>query len=484
MNQEHPLSHAALRVALTHLLAGTTLAERLSRCGAEAQQLTGADRVELWLGRIDKHRSRYQFSLLPLADDTQAQHFDSAAAREQWLRQQWPTVIDPVGAVPAGEPTSPRAYRLARQDGTLLALVVVHDGDPIAAVDDPCWAALHTWLCLASLALDCLGQTEDSQQMLDAIVQVIARMVDEKSAHTFGHCQRVPLLTDMLLDAVQQDTGEYADVELDADQQQSLRLAAWLHDCGKLAVPDAILDKATKLHGVRDGLAEIDTRLAVLRAQQLAALPATAGQAARQTLKEQIQDDRDFLHQINLGSAPLSDADRRRIEALAALQWTDLDGQRQPLLSEQEVALLCIPQGTLSAEERVIMNHHAQVTLNILEALPFPPRLAAVADYAASHHERPDGSGFPRGLCGDQLPLPSRMLAIADVFEALTASDRPYKRGLPLSQALAVMKNLRDRNQIDAGLYRLFIEAGVWRRYSEQMLPADQQDVTDVDPYR
>lgn len=344
----------------------------------------------------------------------------------------------------------------------------------------------------AAIALHNVLLVQEMEQLLDAFIKVIARAVDEKSSHTSGHCQRVPLLTELLAGAACEDQQQYADFSLTDDEWYELRVAAWLHDCGKLTTPDSVLDKSTKLHTLHDRIDEVATRFAVLRVQYQAECAAAvadepqAEEALTEMLArtlETLADELAFLRRINVGSERMAEADQQRVREIAMREWRDAEGQRQPLLTEEEVAALCIVRGTLTPAERDIINNHIQVTLDMLESLPFPRKLRRVPEYAGGHHERIDGTGFPRGLTGEQMSLPARMMAIADVFEALTAHDRPYKPPMKISEALGILRRMRDARHIDAGLYELFIRARVWESYALQVLDPAQLDVSDASPY-
>ena len=179
----------------------------------------------------------------------------------------------------------------------------------------------------------------------------------------------------------------------------------------------------------------------------------------------------------------MSEEDQERVRALAELTWIDADQTTQPLLTEFETDMLCIARGTLSAEERAIINNHIQVTIDILEHLPFPKHLARVPEYAGGHHEKVDGTSYPKGLRGDQMSWPARMMAIADVFEALTARDRPYKEPMKLSQTLGILKNMALNGHIDPDLYRIFINKKVWLQYAKTYLLPEQIDLEQAESF-
>ena len=338
----------------------------------------------------------------------------------------------------------------------------------------------------AAITLDNQILLRGHRELLNAFIQAIAQAIDAKSPHTSAHCQRVPVLTELLAEAAcRTHEGPLRDFELNDDGWYELRVAAWLHDCGKLATPDSLLDKATKLHALCDRIEVIQTRFAALIANlQLQYAGASGTEAARlQAEIETLRDDCAFLERANLGSEFMRPEDQERVRRIAALEWVDYQGNAQPMLEALDVELLCIPRGTLSEAEREKVNDHINVTIQMLESLPFPKHLARVPEYAGGHHEKVDGTGYPRGLTGDQMSWPARMLAIADIFEALTARDRPYKVPMKLSQALPILKGMAVNGHIDQDLYHLFITHGVWRRYAQEHLLAEQLDVEDASPY-
>lgn len=342
----------------------------------------------------------------------------------------------------------------------------------------------------AAIALNNQMLVQDLKNLLDAFIKTIAKAIDAKSPHTSAHCERVPLLTELIAQAACDDQGQFKDFRLDDDGWYELRVASWLHDCGKLSTPDWILDKSTKLHGMRDGIdavnmrflaARRDIELGYCRRMGEAGADAATLRAAMDAEVAALEDDRQFILRSNKGGEFMAQELKDRVHRIAGQTWIDAEGNAQPMLTAEEVHNLCIERGTISTEERNKINDHMRVTIDMLEGLPFPRKLRRVPEYAGGHHERMDGKGFPKGLTREQMSLPARMMAIADIFEALTASERPYKLPMKISQALSIMKRMRDDNHIDPDLYRLFVEARVWQRYAEAApLKPEQLDVTDV----
>lgn len=343
----------------------------------------------------------------------------------------------------------------------------------------------------AAIALHNRILLEDLKNLLDAFIQAIAQAIDAKSSHTSAHCQRIPLLMEMIAQAACEDEGTFKDFQLDEDEWYELQVASWMHDCGKLATPDSVLDKSTKLHLIRDGIHEVEARFASMRQKRIgdhykALSEGSDAHSAKESLDAdlaQLEDDCTFLVSANKGGEFMSDEHKERVNLLAGREWIDHRGEVQALLTQEEIDFLCIARGTLSFDERQIINNHMVVTLEILEGLPFPKKLKRVPEYAGGHHEKMDGTGFPRGLTREQMSIPARMMSIADIFEALTSKDRPYKDPMKLSQALSILKNMKEDNHIDPDIHELFVKSRVWETYAEQELLDQQKDVTDISAY-
>ncbi len=336
----------------------------------------------------------------------------------------------------------------------------------------------------AAIALNNQLLVKDLKNLLDAFIQCIAQAIDAKSSHTSAHCQRIPLLMELIAQAACENQDKFKDFNLDEDDWYELKVAAWLHDCGKLATPDSVLDKSTKLHLMQDGIENIKTRF---EAAMLSMEKQTFEQALSQAIefdsielekrKQQLKDDLEFVVQSNKGGEFISNESKQRLTRIAAQTWIDSDGNSHHLLTPQELGFLLIERGTLSEEERDQINNHMAVTIDMLESLPFPRKLQRVPEYAGGHHEKMDGTGFPRGLTRDQMSIPARMMAIADIFEALTSKERPYKDPMKISQSLEIMQRMKENNHIDGDLYDLFVNARVWEKYAKLELLPEQLDI-------
>ena len=327
-------------------------------------------------------------------------------------------------------------------------------------------------ISLASQAAVALSHNRligELENLLESFIKTIARAIDEKSPYTGGHVRRVAELTMAMAHKINSvDYGKFADIKFSEDELRELRIAAWLHDIGKITTPEYIVDKATKLETIHDRIHDVKTRIELIKCDYLANKNKDGkNEEILSVIDPEIRtldEEYRFLQHVNQGAEFLGDEMINRIKKIAERHWTD-GGRMRPLLSDEEVAALCIRRGTLTENERSIINNHALLTSEMLTRLPFPRKLRHVADYAAAHHENIDGSGYPLGLKGDQIPLQAKIIAIADVFEALTAKDRPYKKGKSVAEALGILEKMVTDNQIDASLYDLFIREKVYEDY-------------------
>ncbi len=389
-------------------------------------------------------------------------------------------------------------------------------------------------------------QLLDAQEaLMDGMIQIIAGAIDAKSPYTGGHCARVPELAIMLAEeAGKVADGPLAPFAFKTDEEwREFRIGAWLHDCGKVVTPEYVVDKATKLETIYNRIHEVRMRFEVLlrdaRIDYLEGLAAGGDEAAlRARLEErraQLLDDFAFVAECNVGGEFMAPEKVERLQRIAEQTWMrHLDDrlglsheelkrfpqeeqplpQPEKLLSDKpwhilprigdheryanlgfavaipehlynfgEMHNLKISRGTLSDEERFKINEHIMQTIAMLERLPFPKHLKRVPEYAGTHHETMIGTGYPRKLDASQLSVPSRIMAIADIFEALTASDRPYKKAKTLSESVKILSFFKKDGHIDPDLFDLFLTSGVYRRYAERFLAPEQIDEVPLEQY-
>jgi HD-GYP domain-containing protein (c-di-GMP phosphodiesterase class II) len=333
---------------------------------------------------------------------------------------------------------------------------------------------------------------EELKNLFESFIKLIATAIDKKSPYTGGHCERVPLITTMLADAVEKvDYGKYKDFSMTEDERYELYIAGWLHDCGKVATPPHVVDKGTKLETITDRIDTIKTRFEVLRRdaeidflKKKLELNGTANGEAKNLEKEytekleQLNDDEAFIEKCNVGGEFMEKELQNRVLDIANYDY-EQQGDKTSFLSENEVRNLNIPKGTLLPEEREIINDHIVITIDMLEQLPYPKHLKNVPEFAGGHHEKLDGTGYPKGLKADQMSVQAKMMAIADIYEALTAADRPYKDGKKLSMAMRIMGFMKNDYHIDKDLFEIFVKEGVYKTYAKDYLSKSQIDEVD-----
>lgn len=399
-----------------------------------------------------------------------------------------------------------------------------------------------------AVAIETRQLFQGQQHLLESIIRLLATAIDAKSPYTGGHCDRVPQLAEMLINrALGANNGSLAGFSMDEEECYAFRIAAWLHDCGKITSPEYVVDKATKLETLYNRIHELRTRFEVLwrdaeirywqgraegrdeaelaaeMAQTHARLQAEFAEVANANVGGEFMQEEDIerLHGIaeqtwirhfddRLG---LSHEELKRLEGVPAPALPVVErlisdkpehkvpwGDRKPPVAKDdprnrwgfdmdppecsfdlgELHNLSIRRGTLTAEERFKINDHIVQTLIMLSTLPFPRHLRSVPELAATHHEKLDGTGYPRRLGEAQLSVQDRVLAIADIFEALTAADRPYKPAKTLSEAVRIMLYMARDRHIDAVLLALFLRTGVHEQYAQLFLDEAQRDQVDV----
>ncbi len=378
------------------------------------------------------------------------------------------------------------------------------------------------------------------EKIFDAIVKLIAEAIDAKSTYTGGHCKRVPEVAKRLLaQASNSKEDAFKDFSLTSkDALREFEIGAWLHDCGKVTTPEYVVDKATKLETIYNRIHEIRMRFEVLwRDAEIEHLKGKLSAQALQLKQKQLQDDYEFIASANIGGEFMDKNEQDRVKAIAQTMWQrnfndrlglceaellryeGLENERLPvmenLLSDKkhhiiarenfdhkaykdegfkekipdalynygEIYNLCIAKGTLSPEERYKINEHVIMSIKMLEKIPFPPHLSNIPEFAGTHHETLIGTGYPRKLSKDELSIPARIMSIADIFEALTASDRPYKKAKTLSQAIKIISFMVKDHHIDEDLFKLFISSGAHLDYARKYLKPEQIDDVDIEQY-
>jgi HD-GYP domain-containing protein (c-di-GMP phosphodiesterase class II) len=344
----------------------------------------------------------------------------------------------------------------------------------------------------AAIALENAQLISDLKNLFDSFIKGIATAIDAKSPYTGGHIRRVTELTMKIARLINEvEEGPLADIELTDDELEELRIASWLHDVGKITTPEHVADKAYKLETIFNRIDLIKTRFElIMKEREIKYLKdriewmqnKNSDEAALKKLETSYQNDlkilkeeEKFLEKCNLPNEFLEDEKVERLIQIGEKLYTE-NGSLNKYLSKDELENLLIRKGTLTEKERKIIENHVVMSMKILKNLPFPKKLARVPEYAGGHHERLDGTGYPNGLKGDQLPLQARIMAIADIFESLTAKDRPYKKPMKLSQTTKILYELGDQNKIDRDILDAFIKSGLYKQYAEKELNPEQND--------
>lgn len=353
----------------------------------------------------------------------------------------------------------------------------------------------------AAITITNKNLVRDLRTLFESFIKVIAGAIDKKSPYTGGHCQRVPEITMAIARAVNKvNYGEYKDLKLDSAELYELYIASWLHDAGKVTIPEYVVDKGTKLETIYDRINTLETRFELLKSNEevfhlrsreyvLTDKNLSEDEKNRELIRleilykkdiKQMDDDFSFLKEVNLGGEFMSQEKIDRVKTIGNREWI-YHGKKQNFLTENEIKNLIIKRGTLTEEEREIINSHISVSIEMLEKIPYPKSLENVPEIAGGHHEKMDGTGYPKGLKRDEMSVQARMMAIADIFEALTAKDRPYKKGKRLSEAIKIMINMRDNNHIDPDLFKVFIHENVYKEYASEYLADYQNDEIPVE---
>jgi len=321
------------------------------------------------------------------------------------------------------------------------------------------------------------------EELFESFISMINHAIDDKSPYTAGHCSRVPELTMLIAQAVNNVSyGPLKDFNMTQRDEYELKIAGLLHDCGKITTPVHVVDKGTKLETIFDRIHLIDTRFEVARRDlEIASLKGALPASELGAKLELLESDRAFLRKTNVGGEFMKEDDIQRVKEIAKrYPWVNPAGETVDFLNDEEIKNLTIRAGTLTEEERQIINHHIEVTIDMLEKLPWPKHLKNVPEYAGGHHEKMDGKGYPRGLTREQMSVQARCMGIADIFEALTARDRPYKKGKTLKESLEILGKMKLGAHVDPDLFNIFIWEKVYLKYAEKFLDASQIDEVDV----
>jgi len=334
----------------------------------------------------------------------------------------------------------------------------------------------------AAIAYTNKNLVQGLENLLLQFIKSIASAIDKKSKYTGGHIKRVASLSEMLAQKIQNDSNTYKNIQFSHEELQEISLAGWMHDVGKITTPIYVRDKAKKLETIKDRIELVESRFELICALIKKDIELSDSQDRKQKLQKlhtKLLDDRKFLNEVNTGGEFMRDEYIEKVNRIYEFKY-ESDGKEYFLINDDEKKNLCIRKGTLLPEEIEMMRDHALVSHEMLSELTYPKKYKHLPLYAASHHEKLNGKGYPFQKTADELPLQARIIAIADLYEALSASDRPYKKGKTLTETLRIMAFMVKDGEIDKYLVELLMDSGLYLEYAKKFLKPEQIDDVDI----
>jgi HD-GYP domain-containing protein (c-di-GMP phosphodiesterase class II)/ribonuclease BN (tRNA processing enzyme) len=363
----------------------------------------------------------------------------------------------------------------------VLQLINKQNKDKIVAFDRDDEELILSLASQAAISIINTNLVNDLENLLESFLKSIVYAIERKSPYTANHIYKMVELSKMLAKEIDKDKGVFKNKKFNKDDLKKINFAALMHDVGKLSTPDYILDKSTKLDGLYDRVKEIKTRVwAIKKEFEVAFLKNEISKEVFDKNIDELNSALELIVNANKGSELLEEKKVKKIELLAKLPFKCAKKEFY-LLNQEEANLLKIQKGTLSEKERETINEHAKISLEILNKLPFPKKYKDIPAIAGEHHEKLNGKGYPQGLSGDEISFESRILAIADIFEALTSSDRPYKKANSLSTAMKILYFMAKDGDLDKDLVKFFYESKLYKKFAEKSLKKEQIDEVEID---
>ncbi|MCD4796940.1 MAG: GAF domain-containing protein [Candidatus Cloacimonetes bacterium] len=367
--------------------------------------------------------------------------------------------------------------------GVIQLINAMNEKDEITPFTEQHITMLTSLASQAAIALSNKKLIEGLENLLYQFIKSIAAAIDRKSKYTSGHINRVATLCEEISRKIQKDKVYFKDLHFSEDELQEISLSGWMHDIGKITTPVYVVDKAKKLETIFDRIELVETRFELIISLIQNDIIRSRDDKRKQELNDKLkylEEDREFVEKVNTGGEFMKDEDLDRIDRIYNFKY-ETGGKKYFLINENEKTNLSIRRGTLLPQEFDKMREHAIVTHEMLSKLTFPKKFGNVPLYASAHHEKLNGQGYPFKLTADELPVQARIIAVADLYEALTACDRPYKKGKTLSESLRIMGFMAKDGEIDKDLLNLFIDSGLYLEYAEKFLKPEQIDEVDTE---
>ncbi|MBU0925932.1 HD domain-containing protein [bacterium] len=329
----------------------------------------------------------------------------------------------------------------------------------------------------AAMALTNMQLITSLEDFIDAFVSTIAKAIDTKSPYTSDHIVKVEKIALLVAKAIHEDNTIYEKVKYNENDYKQIALAAWMHDIGKISMPEHIIDKSTKLEKIYDRIDLIQQRFEIIKLnKEIDFLKNLITKEEYENYIQEINNDFEFLKRINLGGEFMNDDDIKKLELISQKKYIK-NNEKFTLITEDEFYNLSIKKGTLTKEEITIIRNHAQLSLDMISELPFPKKYKDVLNIACNHHEKLNGLGYPRGLKAEEISLEDRIMILADIFEALTASARPYKNAMTLSKVKNILISMANNGELDKDLINFFFNHRILDEYSKEELKSYQLDL-------
>jgi len=333
---------------------------------------------------------------------------------------------------------------------------------------------------LAAIALTNMNLIKEVEDLFESFARVIVTAIDAQTPYNATHTRKVSNLACLIAEEINEiNKGPLSEEYFDEERLKVLNMSGWLHDVGKIATPLEVMNKASRLGNLLPlVLQRIDYVLEKEKSsflkKQLQTLIEKGDIEKIAPLEKEMQERLDKLQEarklIEKADNPgtfIDDDIKKQLTEVGNLKYYDQEGYHRPLLEKKEMENLLIPKGTLTAEERKIIEEHVVITEKMLAQVPFSRKLSEVPRFACMHHENLDGTGYPQGCTGDKIPLEVRILTVADIFDAFTASDRPYRSKIPEDRAAEIIRQMVAEGKLDSNVVETLVQNRLWERMEE-----------------